>query len=164
METLLQYLHDTARQNLLAQENHFRVDYCTGPDALQAVMDSYRDTANFLLIDDTATGATASNRVGWFTRRTHTLFILAAWDQRDDGSYQRALNLCRELLRQLLARIIHDRATQPANEMLMYLKLQSVYTQEFGRYSFNGATGVMAMIDNELPTSLTYDPTLWQTD
>lgn len=157
-----QYLHQIAQQNLLAQKHHFKVDYCSGPDALQPVMDAYRDTQNFLLIDDTSTGSTHSNRVGWFDKRTHTIFILTAYDTRIDGDYHRALALARELLRQLLSRLVHDRATQPANQTLMYLQLQNIYTQEFGRYSFNGATGIMAMLDNERPTSLLYDPADWQ--
>lgn len=159
---MLQYLYNICRQNALAQREGFRIDYCSGPDALQAVMDSYRDTQNFLLIDDTSTGQTHSNRVGWFEKRTHTVFILASYDLRTEGDYQRALALCRELLRQLLSRLIHDKAADPADETLMYAQLQNVYTQEFGRYSFNGATGLLAMLDNERPTDLVYNKEEWQ--
>lgn len=155
---MLQYLHDIAQRNLLAQREGFKVDYCTGPDALQAVMDSYRDTANFILIDDTSTGSIHSNRVGWFEKRTHTIFVIAGWDMRK-GDYEEKLQLCREVLRQLLTRMIADKARMVGGDLLTFLQLQNVYTQEFGRYSFNGATGCMAMLDNERPTLLTYDPT-----
>lgn len=157
---MLNYLYNIAQENKLAKKEGFKVDYCTGPDGLQAVMDSYRDTANFILIDDTATGATHSNRVGWFDKRTHTIFVLAAYDLRA-GNYNERLALCREIMRQLLSRLIHDKAKMVGGDMLTYLQLSNVYTQEFGRYSFNGATGIMAMVDNERPTSLVYNEEEW---
>lgn len=159
---MLNYLHDICAHNRLAIEQGFHVDYCTGAEALQAVMDGFRDTANFILVDDTSTGNTHSNRVGWFDKRTHAIFILAAYDRETPGDYDRAINLCRTIFRQLMSRLIHDRAAMVGGDMLTYLQLSNVYTEEFGRYSFNGATGLMAMLDNERPTSLIYNADEWQ--
>ena len=47
-------------------------------------------------------------------------------------------------------------------QALMYLNLESVFTHEYGRYSFNGATGLFFQLQNNEPLNLVFDPDEWE--
>lgn len=156
----LEYFKHLAESNKLAKDNGFIVDFCSGPEALAPAMANFRDAANFIFIDDTSAGNTHSNKVGWFDKSVYTVFIIAGWDMRKND-YNKKLRLCRTIFRQLLSKVIHDIKQRTYGDELVYLQINNVYTNEFGRYSFNGATGMMFMINNEEPTNLIYDPEQW---
>lgn len=100
------YFEQLGRKNKLARKMGFVVDYCSGPGALEPMMQQYRDAQNFIFIDDTTSGNTFSNKVGWFDRNVYYVHILAGYDHGDAESYNQALRLCRTLFRQFLSRII----------------------------------------------------------
>lgn len=60
----LAYFAELGRRNKLAKQMGFVVDYCSGPGALEPMMQEYRDAQNFIFIDDTTSGNTFSNKVG----------------------------------------------------------------------------------------------------
>ena len=45
---------------------------------------------------------------------------------------------------------------------MYYLATERVYYKELGRYSFNGATGLYFMIENDVPTNLIYNDDEWE--
>ena len=59
-------------------------------------------------------------------------------------------------------RVICDKATMKYGQALMYLNLESVFTHEYGRYSFNGATGLFFQLQNNEPLNLVFDPDEWE--
>lgn len=158
----LEYFAGIARKNKLVKDNGFAVDFCSGPDALEPVMQEYRDAQNFILIDDTTSGNTFSNRVGWFDRNVYCVHILAGYEYGDAESYNRAVNLCRDVFRQLLSRVIRDKESNEWGHRLMYLNTQNIYSNEYGRYSFNGCTGLFFQVQNDEPTELVFNAEEWE--
>jgi hypothetical protein len=158
----LAYFKEMGEHNKLAQENNFYVGFSSGPDALDIIMSEYRDYANFILIDDTTAANTFCSKPGWFDRNDYTVWILAGYDYQDEESYKRALNLCRVIFRQFLSRMIHDKAELVYGNALTFLHTEQVYSMEFGRRSFNGATGIMFKVNNDEAADLRYNEEEWQ--
>ena len=158
----LEYFTELGKRNKLARRNQFVVDYCSGMGALVPMMQNYRDAENFIFIDDTTSGNTFSNKVGWFDRNVYCVYILAGYDYNNAESYNEALELCRRIFRQFLSRVIKDKESYKYGDRLMYLNTGNVYSQEFGRYSFNGCTGLFFQLQNDEPTDLIYDNDDWE--
>lgn len=158
----LEYFSELGKKNKLARRNRFVVDYCSGMGALVPMMQNYRDAENFIFIDDTTSGNTFSNKVGWFDRNVYCVYILAGYDYNNAESYNEALKLCRRIFRQFLSRVIKDKESYKYGDRLMYLNTGNVYSQEFGRYSFNGCTGLFFQLQNDEPTDLIYDNDDWE--
>lgn len=158
----LPYFAELGRKNKLAKKMGFVVDYCSGPGALEPMMAEYRDAQNFIFVDDTTSGNTFNNKVGWFDRNVYCVHILAGYEYGNANSYNQALQLCRKLFRQFLSRIIKDKETYKYGDKMMYLNTCNVYTNEYGRYSFNGCTGLFFQIQNDEPTDLVFDADEWE--
>lgn len=158
----LEYFAKLGRKNKLATENGFVVDYCSGPDVLVPLMAEYRDSQNFIFVDDTTSSNTFSNKTGWFERNVYCVHILAGYEHGDAEDYNRALQMCRKLFRQFLSRIIKDKESYKYGEKLLYLNTGNIYSNEYGRYSFNGCTGLFFQIQNDEPTDLVYDAEEWE--
>lgn len=158
----LEYFAQLGRSNRLARENGFVVDFCSGPGALEPMMAEYREAKNFIFVDDTTSGNTFSNKVGWFDRNVYCVHILAGYDYGDAESYNQALRLCRRIFRQMLSRLIRDKETYRYGNAMMYLNTANIYSNEFGRYSFNGCTGLFFQIQNDEPTNLVYEAKDWE--
>ena len=151
----LEYFADISRKNKLAKREGFVVDFCSGPGALEPMMAEYRDASKFIFIDDTTSSNTFSNNVGWFDRNVYCVHIHAE-------SYNKALRLCRKIFRQMLSRVIRDKEKYTYGDKLLYLNTSNVYSNEYGRYSFNGATGLFFQIQNDEPTDLVYEADQWE--
>lgn len=158
----LEYFAELGKKNKLAKKNNFVVDFCSGPGALEPAMANYRTAQNFIFIDDTTSGNTFSNKSGWFDRNVYCVHILAGYKYGDDVSYKQALRMCRRLFRQFLSRIIKDKESYKFDTQLSYLNTSNIYSNEYGRYSFNGATGLFFQIQNDEPTDLVYNDDDWE--
>lgn len=158
----LAYFEGLGKKNKLAKANNFKVDYCSGPGALEPMMQSYRKYQNFIFVDDTTSSNTFNNKVGWFDRNVYCVHILAGYKLGDAQDYNRALRLCRTIFRQFLSKVIKDKETYKYGNALMYLNTGNVYSNEYGRYSFNGATGLFFQIQNDEPTDLVFEDSDWE--
>ena len=158
----LQYFVDMAGKNKQAKSNGFHCGFCSGPDGMDQVMAEYRDYANFFLVDDTTSGNTFSAKPGWFDRKVYTVYIIVGYENGNEQKYKEALKLARRIFKQLLSRVIRDKASLKYGKAMMYLNLDTVYSQEFGRYSFNGATGLFFQLQNNEPLNLVFDPDEWE--
>lgn len=158
----LRYFAHLGSINRLAHENNFVTSYCSGPGALAPLMSEYRDHENFIFVDDTTSGNTFTNKTGWFDRNVYCVHILAGYDKDDEHGYKRAMELCRRLFRQFLSRIIKDKESYRYGSALMYLNTSNIYSNEYGRYSFNGSTGLFFQIQNDEPTDLVYEDNDWE--
>lgn len=152
----LHYFEQLARQNKLCAENGFKPVFCSGPDSIEGIMQQYQKTANFVCIDDTTDQNLYSEGVSYFKRRVYTVFILAAyrWDDMEDR--EKKLNLCREVFKQFVKRMIWDR-TQCEDDETAFLNVEKIYSKEFGRYTMNGVTGLYFMVENDEPASMEYE-------
>ena len=158
----LEYFVEMAGKNKLAKANNFYRGFCSGPEGLDQVMANYRDYANFFLVDDTTSGNTFSSKPGWFDRKVYAVYIVVGYEQGNEEKYKEALALARRIFKQLLSRVIRDKASMKYGQAMMYLNLDTVYSQEYGRYSFNGATGLFFQLQNNEPLNLEFDPNEWE--
>ena len=158
----LQYFLEMAQKNKLVKNLAFHCGFCSGPDGPDAVRSEYRDHANFFLVDDTTSANTFCSRPGWFDRKVYAVYILVGYEYGNEQSYKEALALARRIFKQLLSRVIRDKASGKLGKALMYMNLDTVYSQEYGRYSFNGATGLFFQIQNNEPLNLVFDPNEWE--
>ena len=152
----LHYFETLAKQNRLCVENGFKPVFCSGPDSIEGIINNFQKTANFVCIDDTTDQNLYSEGVSYFKRRVYTVFILASyrWDDMEDR--EQKLNLCREVFKQFVKRMIWDR-TQREDDETAFLNVEKIYSKEFGRYTMNGVTGLYFMVENDEPASMEYE-------
>ncbi|MCR4602440.1 MAG: hypothetical protein K5683_02755 [Prevotella sp.] len=158
----LAYFKELGEKNLLAKANGFFSGYCSGPDGLDQVMAEYRDYANFILVDDTTSGNTFGAKPGWFDRKVYAVYIIAGYEYGNEDDYKAKLALCRQIFKQMLSRVIRDKAQMTYGKAMMYMNLETIFSQEYGRYSFNGATGLFFQLQNNEPLNLVYDANEWE--
>lgn len=139
--------------NKLCKEHGFKAVTASGPENLEGVMAEYRKTENFVIIDDTSDNRVFCGKPGWFTVSTVTVWIVAATHYNDGDDRKEKMELCREIFRQFLARLISEQQVKGRQD-LMFMELEQVLYKELGRYSLNGATGLYFMLDSQEPTKL----------
>lgn len=139
--------------NKLCKEHGFKAVTASGPENLEGVMAEYRKTENFVIIDDTSDNRVFCGKPGWFTVSTVTVWIVAATHYNDGDDRKEKMELCREIFRQFLARLISEQQVKGRQD-LMFMELEQVLYKELGRYSLNGATGLYFMLDSQEPTNL----------
>lgn len=152
----LQYFETLARQNKLCVANSFEPVFCSGPDSIEGIIQNFQKTANFVCIDDTTDGNTFSQGVSFLQKRIYTVFILAAYRWDDMKDREEKLNLCREVFKQFVKRMIWDRAQREDDETA-FLNVEKIYSKEFGRYTMNGVTGLYFMVENDEPADMEYE-------
>lgn len=151
-----------AENNKLCRSNGFKAVYCSGPDNIEGVMAEYRKTSNFIIIDDTTDNNVHYSKPGYFTKSVYTVWVVAATPYNDPEKRNERMALCREIFRQLLSRMVADKARMVYGQGMMYLGLNNILYRELGRYSFNGATGLYFMVENDVPTDLRYNANEWE--
>lgn len=152
----LKYFETLAKQNRLCVENGFKPVFCSGPDSIEGIINNFQKTANFVCIDDTTDQNLYSEGVSYFKRRVYTVFILASYRWDDMEEREKKLNLCREVFKQFVKRMIWDR-TQREDDETAFLNVEKIYSKEFGRYTMNGVTGLYFMVENDEPASMEYE-------
>ena len=150
-----------AAKNRLCQEHGFKAVFASGPDNIEGIMQEFRKTQNFIVIDDTTDNNVHSNKPGWFTKSVYTVWVVAGTTFNDHRDRAEKMDLCRRIFWQFLSKMIRDKASYAYGQGMMYLALERVYYRELGRYSFNGATGLYFMVENDVPTNLTYSEDEW---
>lgn len=155
------YFKGLWERNKLAQAEKFKWCTCSGIETLQGPLQQFRTANAFFCVDDTNDGATFRGRNGgWFKKRTVTVFLLHRYSMKDMSSYETALDKCRQLMQQLLTRMLMDE--DALSNDLVYLRTESVLSRELGQYFLNGCTGLYFMVEVSEPVDLTYDASEWQ--
>ena len=155
------YFKGLWERNKLAQAEKFKWCTCSGIETLQGPLQQFRTANAFFCVDDTNDGATFRGRNGgWFKKRTVTVFLLHRYSMKDMSSYETALEKCRQLMQQLLTRMLMDE--DALSNDLVYLRTESVLSRELGQYFLNGCTGLYFMVEVSEPVDLTYDASEWQ--
>lgn len=157
----LDYFEMLAKQNVLCRKNEFMPVFCSGPDNIEGLMAEYRTTENFIVIDDTTDNNVHNNKPGWFTKSVYTVWILASTRYNDPERRKERMKLCREIFRQFLSRMLNDKAKMVYGQAMYYMDLSRIYYKELGRYSFNGATGLYFMVENDIPENLIFVEDEW---
>lgn len=157
----LAYFEQLTQKNKLCKANGFKPVFCSGPDNIEGIMAEYRKTQNFIVIDDMTDNNVHNNRPGWFTKSVYTVWVLAGVTYNDPAGRKESMALCRKIFKQFLSKMIKDKAQMVYGQAMFYLNLDKVFYKELGRYSFNGATGLYFMIENDIPEDLRFNADEW---
>ena len=158
----LAYFKMLAEKNRLCRKHGFKAVFASGPDNIEGIMNEFRRTQNFIVIDDTTDNNVHSNKPGWFTKSVYTVWVLAGTTFNNHDDRAEKMDLCRRIFWQFLSKMIRDKAKLVYGEGMYYLATERIYYKELGRYSFNGATGLYFMIENDVPTNLIYNAEEWE--
>lgn len=154
------YFRSLYEHNVLAQTSGFRFCTCSGPGGLQGMLQQFRTANAFFCVDDTCDGCiTRQRNGGYFNTRVLMVYLLHRYNIKTMDSYQAALDVCRRLLQQLMSRMIIDEDAL-SNEMV-YLRSDSLRTNELGQYFLNGCTGLYFRVEVNEPVDLTFDASQW---
>lgn len=168
----LDYFKNLGEKNRLCKLHGFKPVFCSGPDSIEGVMNEFQKTANFVMVDDTTDGNTFSEGVSFFQRRVYTVFILASYKWDDMKDRKDKLDLCREIFKQFIRRMIWDKnrlESEDEDDDFTFLNVEKIYSKEYGRYTMNGVTGLYFMVSNDEPESMEYEDELqmeseWETE
>ena len=168
----LDYFKNLGEKNRLCKRHGFKPVFCSGPDSIEGVMNEFQKTANFVMVDDTTDGNTFSEGVSFFQRRVYTVFILASYKWDDMKDRKDKLDLCREIFKQFIRRMIWDKnrlESEDEDDDFTFLNVEKIYSKEYGRYTMNGVTGLYFMVSNDEPESMEYEDELqmeseWETE
>lgn len=155
------YFYALTERNKLAQEKGFVPVTISNTDNLEGLMEEYRDNDRFVAVTDTNSGNLSSpdGAYGFSKRRAYTVFILSAYEYGNMQSRQEELELCRELFRQFVSRILRDKYLY--DEKQMYFDTHAIPNQELGRYYLSGVAGLHFTLYVQEPVDLQYEEDQW---
>ena len=155
------YFYALTERNKLAQEKGFVPVTISNTDNLEGLMEEYRDNDRFVAVTDTNSGNLSSpdGAYGFSKRRAYTVFILSAYEYGNMQSRQEELELCRELFRQFVSRILRDKYLY--DEKQMYFDTHAIPNQELGRYYLSGMAGLHFTLYVQEPVDLQYEEDQW---
>lgn len=153
------YFSELTRTNRLACRNKFVFCTCSGVDYLEGVLEHFRTAAHLVCTSDICEETTFQQGGGWFRRRLLTVFVLSRFNPQQAGSYAEAMDLCRELYRQFVSQMLHDRTG--LSDRLLYMNLADIRSRELGGSFLNSCTGLYFMISVDEPVELVYRPEEW---
>jgi hypothetical protein len=159
---LFSYIKEIGEKNKLAVDKNFKTVFCSGPESIQGIIQQFTKTGNFIMVDDTTAQNTFSSGVTFFKKDVYTVFILSGYRWDDMKDREEKMNLCRRIFRQIHAKMLHDKEQMTYGDMLEYLEVDKIYSNEIGRYAMNGVTGLYFMIQNVQPIELEYDDAEWK--
>lgn len=155
------YMERLTKQNKLAKNEEFHPCKCSGIAHLEGILANMRTKKAFVCTSDVTDESTVSRGGGFFKRRVFTSFIVKRFRTGDMESYEEALDICRELMRQLHSRFIIDEADLQND--LVYLNVGNVKSRELGGQFLDSATGLYFTISMDEPTDLRYNAAEWDT-
>lgn len=155
------YFYALTERNKLAKEKGFVPVTISNTDNLEGLMEKYRDNDRFVAVTDTNSGNLSSpdGAYGFSKRRAYTVFILSAYEYGNMQSRQEELELCRELFRQFVSRILRDKYLY--DEKQMYFDTHAIPNQELGRYYLSGVAGLHFTLYVQEPVDLQYEEDQW---
>lgn len=157
----IKYFTSMTEKNKLCQQEGFKAVVISSPQDLEGLIEHYRDGSRFVCISDTNTENLTSDdgTYGFTKRRAFTVLILSAYEYADMDARQKELDLCREVFRQFVSRIINDKYTY--EEQFVQFETRSIPTQEFGRYQINGMAGLYFTLYTQEPIEVEYKQDEW---
>lgn len=154
-----QYARTLTAENRLARREGFHFCTCSGLEQMQGALEQLRAKSRFVVADDVTTGETVRRGGSFFQRRTFTLFLLSRFRPGDEASRRAALDLCRELRRQIESRMVRD-SIRLADEMV-YLHVDQMPSTETGSRLLAGCTGLYLMVTVDEPLDLCFREEEW---
>ena len=158
----ISYFKNMAQRNRLVIDNGFHVGECSGLEAMEPMMDEFQTKDKFVLVDDTVDGSLIVNGSAWFNRRVYTVAVVARpkWDDAADA--KRILNMCRQIFRQFLSRLIVDKEDLKYSETLVYMRTEYIRYREMNGYNLGGTAGLVFTIPVDEPANLELNDAEWK--
>lgn len=158
----IQYFTELADKNKMARRCKFVPRVISTTEDLTGLLDDMKEHDRFIAISDTTTGNVSSpdGAYGFSKRRAYTVFLLSGFYENDMESRQQELDVCRELFKQFLKRIIRDKYLY--DEKQMFFDTRSIPNQELGRNFYPGMTGLHFTLYVQEPIDLCYDENEWE--
>ncbi len=154
------YFRGLCEANALAAERGFRFCTCSGIESLEEPLNLMRRERAFFCLDDTNDGSLARGKGGgWYKNRTMTVFLLHRYKDGDLSDRSDKLGLCRELMRQVVSRMLADERRLELD--MVMLQPERILSRELGQYFLMGLTGVYFLVDVAEPVDLTYNAEEW---
>lgn len=154
------YFSEMCKANKFARNHDFHFCTCSGIESLEGPLMEFSTKNAFFCLDDTNGGGYSTGRSGgWHEKRVFTVFLMHRYTFGDEEERLEMLGICRELLRQLLSKIIADEG-DPSNEYA-YFDTRTIMTRKLGKYFMNGCTGCYFMLEMNEPVDLVYNPDEW---
>lgn len=152
------YFSKLCKMNKLAQKEEFYPCVCTGIDNLEGLLEEFRRVSAFMAIEDTNDGSTERRSGGFFRKRVFTIFLLKRYTYDDMEDRAKALDICRQLFRQIHSRLLQAKESE---DDLQYMNVEQIYSRELSRYFLSGCTGLYFMVEVSEPINLVYNTAEW---
>lgn len=155
-----EYFKEVFTKNKLCQAENFTFCTCSGLESLEEAIDSFRKVNNFFIFDDTTEGQEFKGAGGgYYHKRLFTVSLMRRYKLDDMVDRNRQLAICRKLFKQIVSKLIRDKEE---TLKLSYLKTDNILYREYGRYMFNGCTGLYFIVECSEPENLCYKEEEWQ--
>lgn len=153
------YFKTLAETNKLCVEQGFRFCTCSGLENLEEAIDQFRKVNNFFIFDDTTEGQEFKGAGGgYYHKRLFTVSLMRRYRIDDMEDRAKQLEICRQLFKQLVSRMIKDKEE---TIKLAYLKTDNILYREYGRAMFSGCTGLYFIVECSEPENLCYNAEEW---
>ncbi|MCQ2128282.1 MAG: hypothetical protein MJZ08_02470 [Bacteroidaceae bacterium] len=157
----VKYFTRMAKNNRLCRLHNFVVTKVSGIGYLEQMLENFRDNSNFIGVEDTTSEQIVSNGNGYFSSRIFTVYVIAGYDVRDVEDHNRKADLCKEIKRQFLTRMLIDKPKY--EDKLIFMDTTKVMGQGLGSMFLNGATGLYFQMAVTEPLELIYNEEEWET-
>lgn len=160
MLDITNYYAQLLTTNALAREHGFFFTTYTASRDVEGVLANHRQEAAIFAVSDLTESRTYQAEGGaWFNRRVISSFILKRYKPKDIDDQRKQLGICRELLRQLHSKMLHDQV----HDMLPLARLDTglLTYRELGANFLDSTTGLHFQIALDEPISLCYSPSEW---
>lgn len=154
------YFEQICNKSILAQQNGFRFCKVSGINGLEEAVQNLQKTNAFFAVDDVTDGSVIMKNGAFYTRKILTVILLKRFNLQKQGEFNNAMDVCRELRRQIYSRIVRDR-TLPNYKDLLYVDLTQSLFRELEKATLAGCTGTYIMFNVDIPTNYCYNANEW---
>ena len=156
----LEYFQDI--KNRLKLLEGFEFCRISSKETMEELLDNARSKEAFFCIDDTEDGQTLPSAGGYVERRVYVVWILKKYRSRGTQAMQDlhgTMELCREIYRDILSKIISDKGTGSAG--LTYVSDRFPF-YEVPLMLFPEVAGIYFMLTVDIPICLVMKPESWR--
>lgn len=158
----IKYFLDLCAKNKLCRDNGFKKARCSGLGNLEEVLQNFRTNSNIVAVEDATSEQTVTRGNAFFNQRVFTVFLIAGCKSDDMDSVTAAADLCKEIKRQFLTRMLKDK--HKFGDKLIFMNTDIIKGQELGAMFLNGRTGLYFMVEVQEPVELIYNDSEWITE
>ena len=155
---IFEYFKNICDTNRLAKENGFFFCKVTSIAGLEEVTQNLTKENCFFAMDTVTDGSIIKKGGGFFERQVYVVYLLKRFDLQDTDDNMAAMQLCRELRRQICSRLVHD---SELYDELTYLNTETILYRELDQALLSGLTGTFFTFNVDVPYNLCFNLEEW---